>query len=231
MSDSTSIMNGDTEHNHAACKAKTGGSGSTNPYAFPPKVFHRGQKINEHAERVQEYCDTIDCRDKKLRSRILFHSLEESVQYELKSYSKFNDVKDDFDNLKEALFEIFQCRSSKLNDLQTLFKVKQENQQTARDFISSVRIKCVKTLHPDTMNTNGEKYMLAAFLNGLRNRDMANALKQLEVKTIEECYEYVKDLEDQQKPGDELICATRFEKKRDDDIRQLREEVKRLTSL
>ena len=156
-----------------------------------PRIYKRGNDIKEHLRRLDDYVLSVGL-DNDGKCAYLINSLEETVQFELFSYLEYADNSRDYKWLWDKLHSLFSGRNSSAGPLMQLLKIKQQEEQPLREFLTDIRVNAVKIMGLNSDSRLREEYMITAFINGLSNKRAAIALKQLNPKTLEECFVLVK---------------------------------------
>ena len=162
-----------------------------NEHLTAPKVMKRGNDWKEHLRKVEEYINVIGF-DESSKCAYLINSLEESIQYELYSQLEYSSNSKDFTWLCGKLQQMLRERRSSARPLMQLLKTKQGPEQPLKEFITDIRVNAIKIMGVDCDSQQREEFMILAFLNSLHNRRTAVALKQLNPKTLDDCFTLVK---------------------------------------
>lgn len=172
-----------------------------------PRIFKRGGDVREHIRRTTDYVKSVDL-DERGRCAFIINSLEEGLQYELFSYVDYASNSNNYSWICDKLVSMLSEKISSAGPLMRLLKIKQNSDQKVRDFEREIRINAVKVMGINSDAAQREQFMITAFINGLFNRRAAIALKELNPKTLEECYMLVKKETSQDSNGQESdLCA------------------------
>jgi hypothetical protein len=179
-----------------------------NDQGATPKYFKRGGDIKEHLRRVCEYVTSLGLDDQG-KCAYVINSLEETIQFELFSYVDYADNGKNFNWICEKLISMLSERVSSAGPLMQLLKVKQSPDQNLREYVREIRVSAIKVMGINGDPLLREQYMITAFINGLANRRAAVALKELQPKTLEECFSLVKKEVSSSDPSfqDPALCA------------------------
>ena len=164
-------------------------------------IFKRDESISEHLMRFEKQMDLLKI-DEKYKTNFLINSLDNDCQYELFSLMEYSQNSENYEWITTALRKLFDHKQSKVSPLAKLMRIKQLANQSTRDFLTQIRINGFK-LYGETDQAVREKAMIKAFINGLVDREVANAAATMEFNTLEECYKAVKK---ENKPSQSMNC-------------------------
>jgi hypothetical protein len=181
----------------------TGGSGANletllyrllhRPYFLDnsPRLFKRGSDIKAHLRRVDEYISSMNLEESG-KCACLVNSMEENIQFELFSHLDYAAHAEDYKWIANKLETLLGERTSTATPLLHMLKLKQGVEQPLRDFVTEIRVTATKIMGTSCNPQLREEYMIAAFINGLNSSRAAVALKQLNPKTLDDCYAIMK---------------------------------------
>jgi hypothetical protein len=175
-----------------------------NDHGSIPRVFKRGGDIKEHLRKVKDYVDAIGL-DIPSSCAFLVNTFEDSIQYELYSYVDYSTNSKNFSWLSSKLMDLLSDKVSTAGPLMQLLKIKQQPDQKVRDFEREIRVQAIRIMGINSDPSTREQFMITAFINGLSNRRAAIALKELQPKTLEDCFNMVKKEVDASLP--ETVCG------------------------
>ena len=156
-----------------------------------PKVYHKGSNAKLHLQTVDVYLKQLKVSDEKLKFDILLNTLEEDCRYEIFSLFDFDENIGDPKWLVGIIQRLYGEKETPLKNMVRLLKVRQKTNQKLSDFVSEVRIEAFKIFGHDNKEER-EKNMILAFMDGLRSRKTSFVLKEANLKTLDECFEFVK---------------------------------------
>jgi hypothetical protein len=181
----------------------------------PPRVFIRGNKIEEHLQAIEKYLKAMEVEDMPGKSAILLNSLEDSVILEVKAQPGATKHEDDFYWLCNCLQMLYK----------SLFNIKQKSDQNIHDYLNELRVEAYKNMH-FVDEERKEEFLLAAFIKGIRDRQVAEALEVLKPATISDAMKLVKSEMKRQQENEsqrpEFVRAT-FEKHFNEENSQVKE--------
>ena len=152
--------------------------------------FNPGCNVEAHIHHFEEKATEIEL-PKKDWAKYLKKTLSVEAETELKVQENYEEMAIDYEWVKRTLLSLFSIKKSTIMPLLELLDIYQGENQSLRDFLSSVRIKAYKVLQQYKYEDR-ENYMVMAFINGLRNKRFARCLKQLNPGSLNEAYEMVK---------------------------------------
>ena len=167
-------------------------TGVRSVYVYPPKTFKKGRNFNEHLRKLEVYFQAHKVAQEE-KATILLTSLEDDIQYELFSFAEYDLLGEcDYKELVKLLDKLLNPKISEVSPIVEILNIRQEKGQSLKDFVSSLRIKCFELFGHKKSLEEREKIMIKAFLNGLQNKHVAMALKELKPSSLEQCYEMIK---------------------------------------
>jgi len=153
--------------------------------------FSRNGDIEKHVQIIKEKIEFLKLSGED-KLKFLQSSLHDDVLSELKTIPQYKEKCKNYDGFLTFLLENFKLKKSAISNLLELFELKQSSSQTTRDFLSIIRIEGNKLIF-DKSDEEREVLLIQAFINGLYNRKVADAVKHLEPKTLSAAYEFVKN--------------------------------------
>lgn len=169
------------------------------------KVFRKSDDIKKH---LNDYADKmkdlgIDIESEKCQ--YLLKTLDDECVLELKAQLDYQGNAKNFEYLTTTLIKIFGNNNSTIKEYSAILNCKQKLNQSLRDFLSEVRIKCMRTISCQEPEER-EQMMLTAFQNGLLNRKFEIILKQVAPKTLNEAFEILKNEKDEVRNEEEIYA-------------------------
>lgn len=156
-----------------------------------PRLFKRGGDFKEHLRRVNEYIDNLNF-DSVGKCAYLLNSLEEPIKFELFSHMDYAMHAQDYAWLSDKLNKMLTEKSSSVSPLMELLRIKQQSDQCLKDYVTNIRINAIRILGVSFDPKLREEYMITTFINGILDQRAAVALKQLQPKTLDECFSIIK---------------------------------------
>lgn len=156
-----------------------------------PKTYDGTESIKEHLSKVEDYFRACGITNEETKIAILFNSLSDDSRWELCGLLEFSSHKDDYRWIKDKLTKLFESKETKITPLIKLFACKQGPRQRTREFLAEIRRQgylLMKDMDPEAR----EKYMIHAFINGLINKDVREALVHMEIESLDEAFDIVK---------------------------------------
>jgi hypothetical protein len=157
----------------------------------PPRLFLRGQNIEDHLRSIRKYLFTLDIMDDAGKSAVLLNSLEDSVALELKAQPGASMYEDDFQWLSTCLRALYQGKQTSASPIIRLFTVKQRSDQTVHDFVNELRVEAYKVMGLMAEDRK-EELLVKAFINGMRDRQTAVAIEALQPANLAEAAKIAK---------------------------------------
>lgn len=206
-----------------------------------PKEFHRGENMQEYLKSVKSYCEAIGAGEDD-RRYILINNLDDEVKYELFALPEYQAQCENTSWLERTLTLLHKTKTTEITPLLELLRTKQADCQTVTDFATTLRVKAFKLMgHDDPVKR--EKFLITAFLKGLRDRKLAAAIDSCSPENLTEAIDIAKrerndTLENNvhmkgifaiqgDKPGNENDRMTSMER----EIRMLKEKIDYLISI
>ena len=155
-----------------------------------PKIFNRGSNVKLHLQAVDTYLIQLKVTDDKTKFDVLLNSIEEDCRYEIFSLFEYDDNVGNSKWLVSTFQRLFGEKETPLKSMMRLLKVRQKPKQKLSEFLSEVRIEGFK-VYGHTNKEEREKFMILAFIDGLRSRKASFVLKEANLKTLDECYKFV----------------------------------------
>lgn len=181
----------------------------------PPPTFYRGMEIQAHLSKVEAYMKEFKKQGDSAIS-FLFDSLSEEVRAELFALGDYTANCSDYEWVKERLVRLNTCKESKISPLSKLMSVKQQNEQSVRDFGRCIRIEGYR-LFKEMDSKDREEYLIQAFVCGLRSKSSSLALQALKPKTLDEALNAIKHESVVADDGGPVMNSLRFVKQTADD--------------
>lgn len=155
-----------------------------------PPEYSAGDDIFAHISKMDDFYKAINVTDDTTKVAMLFRSLCERVQKEIKCLPDY-EAGCDYNWIVNALKDLFKEKKSSISPILKLLQIKQKDCQSLRDYISELRIEAF-TVMRDYSPDEREAMMVSAFINGLHNTDLTIALRLKKPSTLEEAYDLVK---------------------------------------
>ena len=137
-------------------------------WIMKPRAFSKGQNLSFHIRAVKRFLKNIKAPP-EYHLAILVNSLDEECQLELFAHPDYREEEADIDFTCDLLLKIFDDEKAVLSKLVHLLEVKQEANETFSEFLARIRVEGYKMMGDERKEEN-EKYILSAFINGLRNK-------------------------------------------------------------
>jgi hypothetical protein len=157
-----------------------------------PRQYYKGQNINEHLRLVDKYLHVMEINDSSGKCAILFNSLEETVTTEVRAQNGAYLHEDDFEWLCDTLKTLYQEKTSETSPVMRLFSVKQKGDQSLNDFVNELRVEAYKVM-PTLEDWKKEHLLTKAFLQGISDRQVAQAIDAMGPGSLEEVLKLAKD--------------------------------------
>jgi len=151
-------------------------------------VFHRGKRITDHLNNVQNKIKDLGIPEDQQAS-VLLRTLDENIVLELRSC---HDFCEEYDFIVKKLEDFYGDYNTPVSLCTSLLAVKQKPGQSLRDFISEIRVTTMR-LFPGKGAEEREKVMLMAFIEGLQNTKHSVILRQHSPATLEDAYQLLKN--------------------------------------
>lgn len=156
-----------------------------------PSRFNYGDDISKHINEIDDYILLTTITENSEKVTILLDSLDDDVKKEVMMTFQFHENRNDYIWIKNLLTTKFNKKISQATPLINILSVRQDDSESTEDFIRRLRIKAFDNLSRlDSIRK--ESLMLKAFFNGLRNKNMSMAIKELNPKTLDEAFELIK---------------------------------------
>ena len=174
-----------------------GGSSSTQLLANDvpkPRPFCKGMNTKLHLQAVENYLRQLKVTDDKVKFDVLLNTLEENCQFEIFSLLDYDETARDSKWLSKTIQRLFGEKESQLTNMMRLLTIKQKPKQKLNDYISEIRVEAFKIFGTDDKEAR-EKHMIMAFISGLQSQKASLILKEMNLKTLDECYCFIKENE------------------------------------
>ena len=152
-----------------------------------PNTYIKGMDMNHHLERIAAFNKNVGVDDDDAKLGILLSSLDDFVQSELFCQPDYTAEKDN-DWVVNKLIVLFGEHTSTITPLMKLLNVKQDFGQSIRDFVSDLRVAAYRYMKQVCVEDR-EKHILEAFIAGLLDKNIANALRSLRPNSLQEAFE------------------------------------------
>ena len=140
--------------------------------------------------KVQEKVDELELEGNE-KIKFFLRTLDNQVKMELKTFTEFEGMEENFEALLKLFDKQFSLKErSEFKPLLDILNIKQISGQDVREFMSEIRMASTK-LSKMTLEEK-ESLMLKSFINGLIDKRMACALKQIKPQSMENAYEIIK---------------------------------------
>ena len=159
-----------------------------------PRPFCKGMNAKLHLQTVDKYLRQAKVTDEKTKCDVLLNTLEENSQYEIYSLLDYDDNAYNSKWLCKTILNLFGEKETVMTNMMKLLTVKQKPRQKLNDFVSEIRVEGYKIFGTDDKEAR-ERNMIVAFISGLQSQKASLILKELNPKTLEECYDVIKDNE------------------------------------
>ena len=189
----------------------------------PPRRFCKGDDIENHLNKIERLCQQLKFKGEDYVNCIV-NSLEEDIQDELLCEKEYNSKKNDASWIKEKLKKLFGKKKSSISKMVEIMEVNQHEGEEVRDFLSRLRIKATNSM-PNVTGEEREKILVKAFVNGLRNKNIAKALESSNPSDLESAFKLAK-LEFKNVDAKHDYERCNFVAKHDSELALLKEEVK-----
>lgn len=157
----------------------------------PPATFCLGADIEKHLEELDAYMELALITESRDRCMVLKNTLSEEVWMEFCMTAGFNAHASDYVWQKDHLISQYKTKQSRASPLTALLEMSQTSLQPTEEYLRLLRIHAFR--HINHLNDETQRrYLLHAFLHGLRNRKVAKAVELLQPATVEEAYDIVK---------------------------------------
>lgn len=153
--------------------------------------FVKGGDLLDHIKRVEDKFLSISPSETE-KIKLLLSTFDDNSRLELYSLPEYDKNKSSYSWVTTTLARLFGSARSRVETIVHFMDIRQEANQSVRDFLSLVRVKSLQIMG-DADSETRENYALMAFINGLNCRKHAAALKQLKPGSLEQAYELVKD--------------------------------------
>lgn len=150
-----------------------------------PKNYYKGHNITFHLRAVEKYVQALGLDKNESRAMALVNSLEEEVQTELFAQPEYEQHDGDYEWLKTTLTKMYQ-RSASTSPRVQLLGIKQKQSQSLADFSTELRVEAYKHWPESASPQAKETFLLAAFLNGVLDRDVALAVQVQQPASLEQ---------------------------------------------
>jgi hypothetical protein len=157
-----------------------------------PRQYYKGQNITEHLRLVDKYLHVMEINDDPGMCAVLFNSLEETVTTEVRAQYGACLHEDDFEWLCGTLKTLYHEKTSETSPVMRLFSVKQKNDQSLNDFVNELRVEAYKVM-PTLEDWKKEHLITKAFLQGISDRQVAQAIDAMCPGSLEEVLKLAKD--------------------------------------
>ena len=157
----------------------------------PPKTFSKHQNIVTHLKAVERYLDSVHVTHGKSKVSALINTLDDSVQTELFSQFEFEENENNYEWITSTLISLYKRKASNISPLIHLLELRQKSDQSVQDFAKMLRIEMYQHW-PSEKNEKKEEYLVSAFLNGLRNRNVSMAILAEKPNTLDVALNLVK---------------------------------------
>jgi hypothetical protein len=198
----------------------------------PPRTFLRGNNVDGHLHTVEKYLHSMDIADNQSKCAILWNSLEDAVALEVRAQPGAVKHEDDFYWLCCCLQTLYQSKRTEAAPVIHLFNIKQKADQSLEDFVKEMRVEAYKTMN-GVDEERKEELLLKGFIKGMRERQIADALKALKPQNLSQAIKIAKSEQKRQHeyyhPHTENIRAAVIKSPNEkSEIDELKEQVKQM---
>ena len=198
------------------------------------KKFKAGRNVKHHFINLEEKFDDLSISEEE-KPTYLLESLNDDVKHELFALPQYKANKKNYTWLKNKLMIIFKEKETKIGTMVNLLNLKQKPNQSVREFISEIRIESWKVMGDEDAETR-ESNAVLSFINGIRNRTISTALRQLSPKTLEEAYALVKreakkDMQDTQEDVETIRIMANSNQNMETMMKNMAQEILELKQL
>ena len=102
----------------------------------------------------------------------------------------------DYESLCALILKIFDVRKAGFSKLVRLLEIKQEAEETFCQFLARLRVEGYK-MFGDEEKEQSERFIISAFVNGLKKRSIAKAIETLEPNNSETALKLARKAEEQ----------------------------------
>ena len=153
-------------------------------YIKTPKEFQKGDSINEYLRNIDDYCKALGIEGEDY-AYVLLNNLDDDVKFEIFGLSDYLENSLNSDWIIEQLKELNGYTTTCITPLIELLKCRQQSGENIKQFASNLRVKAFKIMgHNDV--SKREEYLVSAFIKGIQNRSLAQAIKSLNPQTLSE---------------------------------------------
>ena len=156
----------------------------------PPRRFSKGDDVENHLNKIKKLCDQLKFSGEDAVN-CLVNSLEDDIQDELFCQKEYNSKKGDFNWISAKIIKLFGKKKTSITETVEMMHVNQHEDEDVRDFISRLRIKATNSMLKATVDER-EKVLVKAFINGLRNKNVAKALETANPSDLDDAFSLVK---------------------------------------
>ena len=160
-----------------------------------PRTFSKGQNLPYHIKAVKRFLKNIKAPE-EYHVAILVNSLDEECQLELFAHPEYQEDAVDSESLCALILKIFDVRKAGFSKLVRLLEIKQEAGETFCQFLTRLRVEGYK-MFGDEEKEQSERFIISAFVNGLKNRSIAKAIETLEPDNSETALKLARKAEEQ----------------------------------
>ena len=157
-----------------------------------PRPFCKGMNVKLHLQSVDNYLRQLKVTEDKVKFDILLNTLEENCQYHLFSLIEFEENIGDPKWLYKTLMNLFGEKDTPMNNMMKLLSVKQKSKQKLCDYLAEIRVEAYKIFGKENKEER-ERCMIMSFIAGLQSRKAALILQDVKLKTLDECYNFIKE--------------------------------------
>ena len=155
-----------------------------------PPEYQIGEDIVSHLSKMEEFFSAINVTEEEIKLALLFRSLTERVEKEIKCLPSYT-ADQSYTWVAKTLIDLFKSKQTELSPLMRLLEIRQKDKQSLREFISELRVEgytLLKHYNPDER----EGMLVNAFINGLRNNNLALALRVKPPRTLDDAFKITK---------------------------------------
>ena len=170
-----------------------------------PRTFSKGQNLPFHIKAVKRFLINIKAPE-EYHQAILVNSLDEECQLELFAHPEYKEENTNFEELCALITKVFDTKTAGFSKLVRLLDIKQEANESLSQFLARLRIEAYK-MFGDGDKEQKERYIISAFINGIKNKSIAKAIETLEPDNSELVLKMAKRAEEQSRREDSIDCC------------------------
>ena len=174
-----------------------------------PTIFNGNGDVSKHLDEINEFIKLTLIIEEEEKISVLRNSLSEDVRREIAMQFDYDEKRSYFEWYVETLIRLYGKKTMPVENAIKVMSIKQNSNETVNDFIRRIRIDSYPFLFSKN-SIEKERFMITVFLKGLRNKTLANGLRMMDPKTLEEARTMLKDI-DFKESNEEECCQFRVE--------------------